>query len=664
MHRMLIPAMLAIASAAPALDAPLAECALSSAISLIRPELQPGDLFERAQAVVVLRMTAVDDDRHSVELTVTQVCKGTFAPKTVTMTLVGEQPMSAFVNLAGKGTTVTAFIGKSRSPLDILFYAGGEGRWQIGSLASAEDSAHWNWSNDLGQLGDKSLFGTFNGSDERFAEMMADKAAGRMYFPAAPISRFHAEQVLTTCAGPVRGVALYDLDGDGRPDVYACSERGGYLLIRGADGAYVDRTESLGLAGVGSSSVSAADFNADGRADLLLDGVIWQQGADGRFSRTERLPVAPAGTVLSALVLDHDHNGYPDVVLSLRSGGLRLWCNPGAAGGAFIDRTAALGLDQSDCGAGGTGWVMAGDWQGDGRSSLFYAVGGGLLLNPDASGRFAPSGTLGYDFTAGGQASGLTGAGCFAPVWKPGRQDLLFTRDTGFAFAINLNDGKLHDGVQYGNELQLASLGQLPLIAEDLDADGNVDIYIGSRDGKPNMYYMNRGYGSFMVPDRYDPGVFPGTTHHHGAWGLAAGDADGDGANDLLVGGIDGRVSLLLNDCFSRRQAKEHPTAVERTLEGVRIASVRVMGPLGVTGATVTLAAADGRVLGRRDLASNVATGCRSPDTVNLAVREPGTNTITVRWSDGLTRRWSLNMGAGTPRIQSLTAERSEGAKP
>lgn len=661
----LLVAPFLLAAALPALEAPLVEAVVASQFGLINPALQPADFFERYRAVVVLTVSAVDGSANSVELAVQRVCKGVFAPRAVTMKLVGDQPMEAFVNLMGKGVTVTAFIGKARKPEELLFYAGGEGRWQMGSLASADDPGQWNWTEDLGQLGEKSCFGTWNGSDARLAEMMDDIAAGRGYFPARAIDRFKPDQVVGKLAGPARGVALYDVDGDGRPDVYACSPAGDRLWLQLAPGTFTDRTAETGLAGVASASVNLADADGDGRADLLLDGAIWRQGADGRFTRSDLLGAAAAQQVLMSCFIEVYGDGYPDAIVSHRAGGLTLHRNPGAAGGPFVDITAATGLDRPACGAGGTGWVMAGDWTGEHRPSLFFASGGGFLLVRDAAGRFAPAtAALGYDFAAGGAPSGLTGAGCFAPVWRSGRQDLLFTRDTGFNLAINAGGERPLDGVQYGNELQLASQDQLPLIAEDLNADGHVDIYIGSRGGRPNMYYGNRGYGSYMVSDRHDPAVMPGQAHRLGAWGLAAGDADGDGANDLLLGGVDGTVSLLLNDCLAQRKPKEHPTAVERVLAGVRIASVRVAGPVGVIGASVTLTAADGRVLGRRDLGSNIATGCRSPDTVNLAVREPGTHTLAVRWSDGLTRRWTLAMGREAAVVLPMTAERTGGQAP
>lgn len=47
----------------------------------------------------------------------------------------------------------------------------------------------------------------------------------------------------------------------------------------------------------------------------------------------------------------------------------------------------------------------------------------------------------------------------------------------------------------------------------------------------------------------------------------------------------------------------------------------------------------------RRTVAAQVLTGCRGPDTLNLAVREPGDYTLSVRFADGTVKKKKITVG-------------------
>jgi hypothetical protein len=71
---------------------------------------------------------------------------------------------------------------------------------------------------------------------------------------------------------------------------------------------------------------------------------------------------------------------------------------------------------------------------------------------------------------------------------------------------------------------------------------------------------------------------------------------------------------------------------------------VRVRSPIGVIGAVVRLEDARGRVVALRQLGANVNVGCCGPNTVNLAVREPGQYRLVVRFSDGKAKTWDVDL--------------------
>jgi len=108
--------------------------------------------------------------------------------------------------------------------------------------------------------------------------------------------------------------------------------------------------------------------------------------------------------------------------------------------------------------------------------------------------------------------------------------------------------------------------------------------------------------------------------------------------------GMDGTLRLIVNDTLAGRQPKQYPTYHEKKLLQTRIVTVAVKGMRGVLGADVRLADAKARTVARRVIGSQVLTGCRGPDTVDLAVREPGPYVLSVRFSDGTLRQWNVDL--------------------
>ena len=625
----------------------------TQAWAIVNPSLQPDGILERYLVVLLLRVDAVDDAQHSATLSVTQVIKGEYAAKEVRIAL-GESSLTP-------GEQVLAYVGgKGRaSARNILLYPGG-GRWKSAQIQEDTDPLHpqWTWTADLSRV---EMGGTFNGRVDRLAEMMVDAASGRYFFPAVPVAQFRTDLVVDHLAGPVDGVAIYDLNGDGRPDLYACSEGGDRVYLQTAPMVFTESRKALGLDGLASSSISVADVDADGRPDLLVDGRIFLQQANGNFAASSLLPASANAQVKCAAFVEMNGDGYADVVIARLDGGLHVYLNPSKAGGAFSDATERLGLDREDLGATKTGFFCAGDWDGDGHTDLFFAVGKGLLLLQDTKGGLAMRViTLRHDFKTGGEAQGLTGSGCFAPLWTPGGNDLVFSTDANEKLVVS-DGGTPRDFSTYGNEIEEGSDAQLTTVAEDLDMDGNVDVYCASREDNMHMLYCNRGYGSFTVPTKYrkgDEAVFLGEATRRAAWGVAVGDVDGDGANDLLMGMRDGAVALVMNDVLAKRFTKEQPKWHEKKLQGTTILSVTVTGRIGVVGAAVILSDGNGTVVGRRVLGANIGTGGCGPNTVNLAVRETaGAHTLTVIFSDGTKQTWPVEL-SGTERHLSLTASR------
>jgi hypothetical protein len=256
------------------------------------------------------------------------------------------------------------------------------------------------------------------------------------------------------------------------------------------------------------------------------------------------------------------------------------------------------------------------------------------------------------------------GAAAMAPIVHAERACALIAMGES-KMLLESDKGDCIDITRFGNEIQDNVAGMLVAVAEDLNADGTIDLYAATAArGSPSFYCMNRGYGSFMLSEKYNAGkVIPPEVYNQPARGLAAGDATGDGANDLLVAGADGTLWLLVNETLTDRkaQAEVSTPSDERKQIQARIVTVRITRRTGVVGCRLALSDDQGRLIACRQIGGNVGVGCCGPHQVSFAVREPGRYKLDVRFADGTRTSLPVNLSADQPRHQVVVVPAGPG---
>jgi enediyne biosynthesis protein E4 len=338
------------------------------------------------------------------------------------------------------------------------------------------------------------------------------------------------------------GVAIADYNNDGYPDILITAVGQNRLFQNTGKGAFIDVTEKAGLGGRTGFSTSALwfDFDRDGHLDLFVCNYVkWAPehdvfcSVDGK-RKSYCTPEAYRGSTcwlfrnrgngtfedvtaksgifdtssksLGVALLDHDHDGWPDVLVANDTQPNKLYRN--SRNGTFEDIAVRAGVAFSDDGKARAGMgIDVGDFDNSGASGIAITNFDNEMI---ALYRAVPGGTYSDVAlkTGVGQVSrNSLGFGCvFFDANLDGNLDLLAVNghidetvrnihsNLGYAQPphLFLNEGKggfrdiAHEvGTEFGS----------PKIARgaacgDFDRDGDVDVLITTNQG-PVLLYRN-----------------------------------------------------------------------------------------------------------------------------------------------------------------------------
>jgi enediyne biosynthesis protein E4 len=447
----------------------------------------------------------------------------------------------------------------------------------------------------------------------------------KIRFIPSPIG-FHLEtdetdtrHVPATMAG---GVAVFDYNKDGRPDIFFTNGANletlrkdepkykNRLFRNDGHGVFTDVTDKANLSGSGyDNGVAVGDYDNDGYPDLFVAGVhrnsLYHNNRDGTFTDvtaksgldhpdTQYGPLWSVAAVwadvngdglLDLLVINylqwnfasepickyHDTSDYcaPSYYKGLPD---QLFLNQGD--GSFRDVSAEWGI-RSHVGKGMGGAVA--DYDLDGKPDIFVTNDGYYNFLFHNSGHRFDEVAMQAGVALPQDGNFISGMGAdFRDVDNDGYPDIAFAALANQTFPLFKNmRGTEFREVTDANGMREASLlhSGFGLGMVDFDNDGWKDIFVtgghvlsrmtlGRNVDEPNFVFRNEGSGGKWkeVNDEAGMNAVPPARHR----GCAFGDFDGDGRTDVVVTALGNDAEIWMN----RSEPARH--WLDIALEGTR----------------------------------------------------------------------------------------------
>lgn len=368
---------------------------------------------------------------------------------------------------------------------------------------------------------------------------------------------------LTTGSGPAREV-IGDLDGDGKPDLVAANVYDGTIQVYrnissgGTLSAASFAAPITFTIGGGTDSLfglALADLDGDGRLDIItanrilnIVSVFQNLSSPGSLTTNSfglRTDFKITGAPSSVAVADLNGDGRPEIITANQTSNTISILRNLANTGTITTNSFILATNLAT--GSGPFWVTIADLDGDGRPDLItanYNLASSMvstLRNLSTSGNiaFAPK----VDFTGLGNG----GSAATSDLDGDGKLDVIVGSESGGqAVSVYQNISQVGD-ILLAPSVNFSTGGWANTVAiSDLDGDGKPDMVAAVQLPSHLSVFRN-----LSTPGSLTAGSFGARVDFASGWnpnGIAIGDLNGDGRPDVSFGNAyDGNISIYQN---------------------------------------------------------------------------------------------------------------------
>ena len=362
------------------------------------------------------------------------------------------------------------------------------------------------------------------------------------------------------------GASIGDIDGDGKPDIVVTNSSSNTISVyrntsttgsisSGSFAAKVDFTTDSQPEGV-----AIGDLDGDGKLDIVVThassstvSVFRNTSTSGTINTSSlaaKVDLSLAAFASGVVIADMDQDGQPDIIVSTFSNKVIVFHNTGTSGG-ITSGSFATGVNFT---TGALCYHLAvGDLDGDGKpdiaTSNYSDWTVSVLRNTSTPGSInTGSFATNVDFATPAYPYDIA----IADLDGDGKLDIATsTINTYTSLLRNTSTSGTISSSSFATHVDLPTTGFCTGIA-DMDGDGKPDLVItGNSTGYEFIYRNISTSGSLTTGSFASVLSYPIAS---GAHGQAIGDLDGDGKPDIVIAdaGSSSNISILHNDMMAQ----------------------------------------------------------------------------------------------------------------